>query len=393
MATSSGVTSRPARQMDARGSGLGGWGLGDLRRLQPGLFRTAADKAQLQTAVHQVFGSHAWHGCCSDKLLEALLEAGQQCYLKQQLHWDFQLLDSDHDGYLSARDVELLLAQVPHAHPAGEAWRQVRDLLPVQWASSSRLQLLRAVFRDDVQFSVWPQAAKCPALQEGLRGLAQQGSRGPGGETRRATLAPGGPEVLHLEDWLFRPPHLLADRPRTELRRSCFSEQGASGRASSPLYRWGIRRWDEQPLERWDSGGLSTLLAEEASGVLAALERKYRVLQRKLCAEMLQAHYGHPVWTSLSQTAKEDKLSELETLVDFGLREGSILPLSSLPGAQHEVRSGAPKAGDTNGRPLDPSATEGTAAHALLQLRRRRQAETAALLTHRHLQGGSSQTF
>ncbi|CAI5786619.1 Hypothetical predicted protein [Podarcis lilfordi] len=277
--------------MDARGSSLGGWGLGDLRRLQPGLFRTAADRAQLQTAVHQVFGSHAWHGCCSDKLLEALLEAGQQCYLKQQ------------------------------ARP---------------------------------------------------------------GKTSSGAGDPASPGETS------RPPHLLVDRPRTELRRSCFSEQGASGRASSPLYRWGIRRWDEQPLERWDSGGLSTLLAEEASGVLAALERKYRVLQRKLCAEMLQAHYGHPVWTSLSQAAKEDKISELETLVDFGLREGSILPLSSLPGAQHEVRSGAPKAGDTNGGPLDPSATEGTAAHALLQLRRRRQAETAALLTHRHLQGGSN---
>lgn len=31
------------------------------------------------------------------------------------------------------------------------------------------------------------------------------------------------------KDWLFRPPHLLADRPRTELRRSCFSEQVGAG--------------------------------------------------------------------------------------------------------------------------------------------------------------------
>ncbi|KAJ6651538.1 hypothetical protein lerEdw1_020873 [Lerista edwardsae] len=316
--------------MDARAPGLEGPRLQDLYCLHRGLFQTPTDRAQLRTAVYQVFGGQPWGGCCSDKLLEALLEAGQRGYLKQQLYWDFQLLDSDHDGYLSVRDAELLLAQVPRAHATGEAW------------------------------------------QDFLR------SRGPGVTWR------------DIEDWLFRASPLPVDGPHAGLRQSCHYEQGTSARVSTPLYQWGMKSRVEQLLERWDSGGLATLLGEEPSGVLTALERKYWVLQRKLCAEMLQVHYGQPAWALLPQNVKEDKLSELEALVDMGLRAGSILPLSSLPGAQHVIRSRAQTLKrEANGGHAGLPAVEETAAQALQELRHRKQAETAATLAQRHLLIGS----
>ncbi|KAL8222555.1 UNVERIFIED_CONTAM: hypothetical protein K2H54_077423, partial [Gekko kuhli] len=248
------------------------------------------------------------------------------------LYWDFQLLDSDHDGYLSVRDAELLLGEVPHAAARGEAW------------------------------------------QEFLR------SRGPGVAWR------------DIEDWLFRATQLPVDESRVGRRRALHRERGTSARSSTSLYQWGVRSRTEQPLERWDSGGLSTLLGEEPSGVLAALERKYRVLQRKLCAEMLQAHYGQSVWASLPQNMKEDKLSELELLVDCGLRKGSILSLACLPGARLSIRPGMQvhDEGEGSVQCVSPSATEGIAAQALEELRRRKQAETAALLAQQHLLVGSN---
>uniref|UniRef100_A0ACB8FLR6 Uncharacterized protein n=1 Tax=Sphaerodactylus townsendi TaxID=933632 RepID=A0ACB8FLR6_9SAUR len=141
----------------------------------------------------------------------------------------------------------------------------------------------------------------------------------------------------------------------------------------------------------WESGVPATLLGEEPSGVLAALERKYRVLQRKLCAEMLQAHYGPPSWASLPQNVKEDKLSELELLVDCGLRKGSVLSLACLPGARLSVRSVVQAfESEESVQCNNPTGTEGTAAQALEELRRRRQVETAAVLAQQHLLAGSN---
>ncbi|XP_077196551.1 uncharacterized protein LOC143838692 isoform X2 [Paroedura picta] len=318
--------------MDTRGPGLQSLAVRDLHCLHHGLFRTSTERAQLRAAVHQVFGGQPWGGCCSDRLLETLLDAGQRSYLKQQLYWDFQLLDSDHDGYLSVRDAELLLAQVPHAAATGEAW------------------------------------------QDFLR------SRGP-------TVA-----WRDIEDWLFRAIQLPGEEPRAGRRRPLHHQRGTStGGSSTSLYRWGARSRTEQPLERWDSGGLATLLGEEPSRVLAAVERKYRVLQQKLCAEMLQAHYGPSAWASLPQNVKEDKLSELELLVDCGLRKGSVLSLACLPGARLNVRSrGQEHEDERSMQCVSPSAMEGTAAQALQELRHRKQAETAALLAQQHLLVGST---
>uniref|UniRef100_A0ACB8FLW0 Uncharacterized protein n=1 Tax=Sphaerodactylus townsendi TaxID=933632 RepID=A0ACB8FLW0_9SAUR len=130
--------------MDTRGSSLQSRGRRDLHGLQHGLFQTSTDRSQLRAAVYQVFGAQPWGGCCSDRLLETLLEAGQRSYLKQQLYWDFQLLDSDHDGYLSVRDAELLLAQVPNACATGESWQEfLRSRGPaVAWRDIEIAQLV-----------------------------------------------------------------------------------------------------------------------------------------------------------------------------------------------------------------------------------------------------------
>uniref|UniRef100_A0ABM5GLH1 Uncharacterized protein isoform X2 n=1 Tax=Pogona vitticeps TaxID=103695 RepID=A0ABM5GLH1_9SAUR len=300
--------------------------------LQHGPFQTPTERARLAAAVHQVFGGQPWGSCCSDVLSEVLPEAGQRCSLKLQLFWDFQLLDSDHDGYLSAREAELLLAQVPGAQATGEA---------------------------------------------GQRFLQ---SRRPGVAWR------------DIEDWLSRGPPLPPDGAGTHSRRSYYSGQGAGSQVSTPLPLWGARRQTEPLLERWDPGGFATPLGEQFSGTVAALERKYRVLRRRLCAEMLQAHYGQAAWDSLSPNEKEDKLSELAMLVDFSLREGSLLSLNSLPGALHPLRSGTQTfEGDPAVAPHDCLATEeGTAAHALQLLQGKRQAEVASLMTQRRLLVGSN---
>ncbi|XP_067324622.1 golgin subfamily B member 1-like [Anolis sagrei] len=144
-------------------------------------------------------------------------------------------------------------------------------------------------------------------------------------------------------------------------------------------------------MTQWDLRGLATPCNVEPSGMVAALERKYRVLQRKLCTEMLTAHYGQAAWASLPYNVKEEKISELEMLVDFALREGSILSLHTLPGAQHIVRSGPQAAqSDLAAGPLDPLAIKGTASHALQQLQRKKVAEMASLDTQQHFLAGSS---
>ncbi|KAM6436463.1 uncharacterized protein PHA67_023681 [Liasis olivaceus] len=182
---------------------------------------------------------------------------------------------------------------------------------------------------------------------------------------------------------------------RAQLRAAVYQDISATMNRS--FSRWGTRGQTAQPLEQdvspfprwWGSRGLASLLVEEASEVLAVLERKYQALQRKLCEEMLRGHFGQQLWTSLAQHTKEEKLLEMMALVELALPEGSLLPISSLPGAGHRISSGVPPAcADFDMGHCRRSAPEQTAGRALLQLRQRRQAEAAALLAQSHLLEG-----
>ncbi|XP_065437596.1 uncharacterized protein LOC135980919 [Chrysemys picta bellii] len=78
--------------------------------------------AQRPRAMLQGCGAGPQGSFCAKMLLETLLVAGWRHHLRAQLYWDFQLLDSDGDGRLPARDAELLLQEVPGTSASGQAW-------------------------------------------------------------------------------------------------------------------------------------------------------------------------------------------------------------------------------------------------------------------------------
>ncbi|XP_030072572.1 uncharacterized protein LOC115479007 [Microcaecilia unicolor] len=73
--------------------------------------------------ISQVYCTKCCNSCESGEVLDVLVEIERRHWMKEQLYWDFQLLDCDRDNQLSLQDTCLLLQLAQEANITNKTWR------------------------------------------------------------------------------------------------------------------------------------------------------------------------------------------------------------------------------------------------------------------------------
>ncbi|KAM4038459.1 uncharacterized protein ACNLHF_016798 [Anomaloglossus baeobatrachus] len=306
--------------------------LAEICSLYQKLFHTPADMRTVQAAVEKVCGTRPHRGfCCSSKLLDVLVEVERQRWVKEQIYWDFQLLDFDRDSSLSLSDIKILLQKAKESQVTSMSWV---DFLTQRQETSNRVS--------------WAE----------------------------------------LEEWLFE-----ISSPMRHETPGASNVQISSHENDQRRYQGEVMDESRKLKNQWDNEGLEVIVRAAEGTTHArsyllindtdlsqAVDDKYAALNEKLFCDMLQAHYGSQVWVSMNNEQKEQNMNELKMLVEFGLERGSELVLSQLPGAAHNFRN------EENSCSCKEAKRSWTAVRGLKDLQRRLELEKSSLTSYNEIE-------